>query len=429
MLIDLKKNKSNLFLNLKKNFNQLYDCIIIGSGPAASILVNKFIKTKKRILVLEKGSFDKTFYDNLASDNFKIKSSSRVFGVGGTSNKWSQVYSLFSKTEMHNFKNKNIWPLSHKELVYWSKKVGPKYKFDISNLGSEYIYKKKFYLRKFIEIKKPLKFSKYFKSKKIDMIVNCEVESIDNFKKYSVAYFKFRNKIYYIKSKKLIICSGGIESSLLILRSLKNAKLKNLKNKKAVGRYFMDHPKCYVGEIKYPKKDLIKKFKLAYKKNINTYTGLSLFDNKKRLLNTYVRFEDKKFFLNFKKKIMLRIFLEMEPRFRNRIYLKKGLGKIDLLISKKDNQISKKLIKEMVNFFSYYPKLEKLDFNKNKLVGASHHMGGLSYPKILDKNLRLRGLNDIFCCSSAVFPTSGSANPTLIICALSERLSEFLRKK
>ena len=126
---------------------------------------------------------------------------------------------------------------------------------------------------------------------------------------------------------------------------------------------------------------------------------------------------------------MLRIFLEMEPRFRNRIYLKKGLGKIDLLISKKDNQISKKLIKEMVNFFSYYPKLEKLDFNKNKLVGASHHMGGLSYPKILDKNLRLRGLNDIFCCSSAVFPTSGSANPTLIICALSERLSEFLRKK
>ena len=55
-------------------------------------------------------------------------------------------------------------------------------------------------------------------------------------------------------------------------------------------------------------------------------------------------------------------------------------------------------------------------------------MGGLSYPKILDKNLKLRGLNNIFCCSSAVFPTSGSTNPTLIICALSERLSEFLKK-
>ena len=55
----------------------------------------------------------------------------------------------------------------------------------------------------------------------------------------------------------------------------------------------MDHPKCYVGEIKYAKKDLINNLKLVYKKNINTYTGISLFDNKKRLLNTYIRFEEK----------------------------------------------------------------------------------------------------------------------------------------
>ena len=190
----------------------------------------------------------------------------------------------------------------------------------------------------------------------------------------------------------------------------------------------MDHPKCYVGEIKYPKKNLINNFKLAYKKNINTYTGISLFDSKKRLLNTYVRFEEKKFFLNLKKKIVLRIFLEMEPRFRNRIYLKKNLGKIDLLISKNETQVSKKLVKEIISFFSYNPKLEKLDFNKDKLVGASHHMGGLSYPKIIDKNLKLRGLNNIFCCSSAVFPTSGSANPTLVICALAQRLSTHLNR-
>ena len=54
-------------------------------------------------------------------------------------------------------------------------------------------------------------------------------------------------------------------------------------------------------------------------------------------------------------------------------------------------------------------------------------MGGLCYPKNVDKNLRVLGLKNIFCCSSAVFPTSGSANPTLIICALAERLSKFLQ--
>ena len=38
-----------------------------------------------------------------------LNSLSRVFGVGGTSNKWSQVYSLFSETEMNNSSNKNIF--------------------------------------------------------------------------------------------------------------------------------------------------------------------------------------------------------------------------------------------------------------------------------------------------------------------------------
>ena len=42
----------------------------------------------------------------------------------------------------------------------------------------------------------------------------------------------------------------------------------------------MDHPKCYVGEIKFPKKEIIDKFKFKYKKKINFYTGFSLFQKK-----------------------------------------------------------------------------------------------------------------------------------------------------
>ena len=39
-----------------------------------------------------------------------------------------------SNHEMCNNKNVNIWPLNHKELTYWCKKVGPKYKFNTNNL-------------------------------------------------------------------------------------------------------------------------------------------------------------------------------------------------------------------------------------------------------------------------------------------------------
>ena len=84
--------------------------------------------------------------------------------------------------------------------------------------------------------------------------------------------------------------------------------------------------------------------------------------------------------------------------------------------------------KSVTNFFSYQPKFEKLNLDKTKLVDASHHMGGMIFPKVVDKNLKIKGTKNIFCCSSAIFPSSGSVNPTLIICALAERLSLYLKK-
>ncbi len=424
MIIDLNKGIFN-----QKNLEKIYDYIIIGSGPASAILLNNLIKTKKKILVVERGGYKNDPRTNLVSDNFNIKKTSRFFGVGGTSNSWSQIYSLLSKSEMQNFNRKNIWPLSHSDLLRWCKKVGPKYKFKISQLGSEYILKNNFYLRKFIEIKKPLRFSKYFKKKGFDMLTNCKVQYVDEMNKFCSLSFYYKNETKSIYSKNMIICAGGIESNLIILNSLKTNKLKNLKNKKFVGRYFMDHPKCYIGEIKFPKKKIIQKLKLEYKKNINIYSGLSLYDKDQKNLNTYIRFEEKNTFLNFRKKLMIRIFLEMEPRFRNRIYIKNNKDKVDLLISKKEIETSKKLLKKILDFFSLRPKEEKLKFDEKNLIDASHHIGGLSYPKIVDKNLKFNGLKNIFCCSSAIFPTSGSVNPTLIICALSERLGNHLIKK
>ena len=425
MHIDLKEEKIILKKKIDK-LHKLYDYIIIGSGPAASVILNNLIKKKKKILVVERGNFKEKFSEKLISDNLKIKKDSRIFGVGGTSNTWAQIYSLFSKNEMCNNKNVNIWPLSHKDLLYWCNKVGPKYKFNIKSLGTQTIYKKNFYSRGFVELKKPLRFSKYYKNQKFDMITNCKVESLDELSNKNSIFFNLGDIVYSINSKKIIICAGAIESSLLIINSIKVNKLRNLENKKFIGRCFMDHPKCYVGEIKFPKKNLIDNFKLKFKKNFNTYKGLSLFKKNQRTLNTYVRFEVKKGFLRFRRKIFIKIFLEMEPKFKNRIYVKKNTAIISLSLSKKEIKISKKLLRDIKSYFSLKPALEKFVFKVSDLVDASHHMGGMCYPKIVNKNLKLQGLKNIFCCSSAIFPTSGSANPTLIVCGLAERLSKFL---
>ena len=47
MHIDLKEEKSVLEKKINKLKN-LYDYIIIGSGPAASVILNNLIKTKKK---------------------------------------------------------------------------------------------------------------------------------------------------------------------------------------------------------------------------------------------------------------------------------------------------------------------------------------------------------------------------------------------
>ena len=46
MYLDLDKNKLNVEQKLSK-FSRLYDYIIIGTGPAASVILNNLVKKKK----------------------------------------------------------------------------------------------------------------------------------------------------------------------------------------------------------------------------------------------------------------------------------------------------------------------------------------------------------------------------------------------
>ncbi|MFA7317973.1 MAG: GMC family oxidoreductase [Sulfuricella sp.] len=65
--------------------------------------------------------------------------------------------------------------------------------------------------------------------------------------------------------------------------------------------------------------------------------------------------------------------------------------------------------------------------------GYGHHMGStrmsFSYSNgVVDPNLKVHGLTNCYVASSSVFPTSGSANPTLTLVALCLRLSEEIKK-
>ncbi len=272
-------------------------------------------------------------------------------------------------------------------------------------------------------------------------------------KNYTLAFTK--NDSFSFKAKKIIISCGGIESVRLVQNSLKKKKLMNIKNKNLVGKFFMDHPKFDLGYIKYPKKHIINQIELKKKNNIIFYYGVSLkreFQLRKNLLNTYVRFEKSnnriyrfletlnipilKTFISKKNIFRVRIFCEMKPNIKNLITSKKTKTMVKLKLSKIDYDTIKILSNKIKFFFSFHPKKEKNFISKNfekQIKNASHHMGGLRFDpnsnlSVVNKNLKVIGLRNTYICSSAIFPTSGSVNPTMTICALGSRLGDYLTK-
>jgi choline dehydrogenase-like flavoprotein len=68
------------------------------------------------------------------------------------------------------------------------------------------------------------------------------------------------------------------------------------------------------------------------------------------------------------------------------------------------------------------------------LGGGWHHMGTTrmnSDPKqgVVDADCKVHGVNNLYVAGSSCFATSGAANPTLTLLALSLRLSDHIRNK
>ena len=78
------------------------------------------------------------------------------------------------------------------------------------------------------------------------------------------------------------------------------------------------------------------------------------------------------------------------------------------------------------------PKLADDGIWEQRVAGGSHHMGTTRMsddPKrgVVDRNCRVHGTDNLYIAGSSVFPTGGSANPTLNLLALAYRLVDHLQ--
>ncbi len=83
--------------------------------------------------------------------------------------------------------------------------------------------------------------------------------------------------------------------------------------------------------------------------------------------------------------------------------------------------------------FDYDPASVEYEMTRYGAYGGHHigtlRMGGDPRTSMVDADCRVHGIGNLHVASSAVFPTSSQANPTLTIVALALRLSDHLKEQ
>lgn len=289
-----------------------------------------------------------------------------------------------------------------------------------------------------------------------------------------------------IRANMFVLAGGGIENSRLLLLSDSTQKNGLGNQNDQVGRYFMEHPNFDSGvirlsgsrsskiladpfmeihgsplrldfklrpEIQRQEKILnhsafLRKVKSSSKNKESDDVGMMM-QIWQKVINKYDSYfpsTEGKSIAEYEYTLRLR--LEHAPNAESRIMLDEkqdvfGLAKVklDIRLGELEGRTIERIQKYLAKDLGYKSLGRmQITFNKNStqwknnLGWQYHHCGGTRMhdsPKkgVVDRNCRVHGLSNLYIAGSSVFTTSGHANPTMNIVALSLRLSEHLKKE
>ncbi len=457
----------NLSLFLEE---KIFPVTIIGSGPAGLCLALELEKKKIPSLVIEAGSDNflessQEFYEGMVEGWFpKDLKALRLRQFGGTTGHWGGTCRPLDSYDY------NLWPIKKKDLDKYLKEACKILEIDEKKFVDKEINQD----IKFIEFQySDVRFiEKYYKKILQSKLIHLSLKT-------SALNFELKNhqatklicngenfKNFGLKSKFFVLATGGIENSR-ILKFTNIANKKNLLNDLPIGNYFMEHPYKKVGFAVGSSDDIRKFFfnsesnnfcfapteQFIRKNNIlNAGFFISIIDVNKKKINELIckdpNLGDKliKFF-NSKKDLCGAEIIsswEQDPVFDNKIILddKKDIFEIPRVkIIYKKTQIMKdtirivleQLAKDFIINNVGRIAIEKYLYNDEEYLTNSgfHHLGGTrmgndSINSVVNSDLRVHKLTNLFVAGSSVFPTGGHANPTLTIIQLSLRLADFL---
>ena len=449
---------------------------IFGSGPAGITTALELEKKNIKCLLIEAGNenyseISQKFYKGkIIGDLVTNLSSNRLRQFGGTSGHWGG----WSKPlEKYNFK---LWPLKYNELNSYSKRT-----CEILNINNQF---RKSSVNEFfnqVEFQySSVRFADKFKnhienSNNILLVLNTQLSHFVGHSK-SVEYAEcISNKsIKKITARYFILACGGIENSRILLWT-KDKNQEFIDKDLPIGKYWMNHP-WMLGGIGAIIKNKLKK-KIG--DNFLEYDGPIHFAAKKELINEkkilsaaiYMNAkEDTKIYKEvikdilcvapeYGKKIARMVFgkdlkcgniftvIEDEPNENNKIVLDKEKDEFGIPMVKLFYKKSRYVLKTAKLFLEEFGNLcRKNDLGRIAIadniynlegfenISVSHHIGGTrmgldKFDSVVNKDLKMHDINNLYISGSSSFATAGYTNPTFTIIQLAIRLAEKINER
>ena len=469
---------------ISKNLNDInldnFPVAIFGSGPAGITTALELEKKNIKCLLIEAGGekYSQTsqeFYKGkIIGDQVIDLSLSRLRQFGGTSGHWGG----WSKPmEEYTFE---LWPLKFNELNPYSKRTSEildiNHQFRKSSLN-EFFNQIEFQYSK-------VRFADKYKnhissSNNILLVLNTQLSHFvgsNNNTEYAVCISN--DAIKEVRTKYFILACGGIENSRLLLWT-RNKNKGFIDNDLPIGKYWMNHPWVLGGRGIISKKKLKKKLKnnfLEYDGHLNFAAKKELIIKKKILSAAIYMWTDKVFREDKKihkeivkdilcvapeygKKLARMIFkkdlkcgnifmlLEEDPTENNKIVLdiekdEFGIPMVKLFYKKTENSLkTAKLFLEEFGNLCRKEDLGRIAIKESiynlegfEHLGAYHHIGGTrmgldKFGSVVNKDLKVHNVNNLYVSGSSNFVTTGYTNPTFTIIQFALRLADKIYER
>ncbi|NNE20290.1 MAG: GMC family oxidoreductase [Myxococcales bacterium] len=454
---------------------------VIGSGPAGMTTAVDLVKKGYDVIIVEAGGRNLTgesqaqFAGEVVGDRYFDLSFARLRMFGGTSNHWGG-YSI--PLDRHDFEtHPNFpdtgWPISSSDLDPYLDATCEI--LEIPNRFEDELITPSLRRTQF-QFSTPVKFNfKYDEfCRSTDRLRVCLNSTLTGLSVKDGAIDRAIVKAadsaeFSIDAECFVLCAGAIENSRLLLWFNQQSEGRLVQNSRSLGRYWMEHPHANVGDFIleagpefFRDGHLGPQASFALTKEAQYNLGV---------LNAHLIVEEQAYATTKEwvadllciapalgERLMglldknlvcgarIRSLWEQEPRFENHVALDAtklddvGIPHVELHWKKSEadrrtivvttNEFAREIAKSEVGRVRL-PNWVADDgpIPPQKVMGSWHHMGGTRMSDspdqgIVDRNLLVHGLRNLYLGGSSVFPSGGYANPTLTIVQLALRLGD-----